>query len=245
MKRNLLLLFVIGILALSSTSLLAQPAIVGTITGHSEGDNFSATETISYSFEATGLTESTSYKYIVSQDGAQDWYDASANAWISQTKSWYKTYDQYRNISTGIGETTHSESSSINLSDSWTSTATATSGDIRKIKNGAGYINFVVKLNSDNSDVAVHKFAINIVSSPNAVSDVKAFESKVYPNPATDILNIEAPEGSSVAIYNAAGSIVKFSTSIAPIAIDDLAAGVYFVKIDFEGKSVVEKIQVK
>ena len=91
----------------------------------------------------------------------------------------------------------------------------------------------------------MHKFAINIVSSPNAVSDVKAFESKVYPNPATDILNIEAPEGSSVAIYNAAGSIVKFSTSIAPIAIDDLAAGVYFVKIDFEGKSVVEKIQVK
>lgn len=71
----------------------------------------------------------------------------------------------------------------------------------------------------------------------------EAFKIKVYPNPATSVINIDAPQGSDVSIYNLAGNKVKIVEN-STASVDDLPAGIYIVKIAYQGESVIKKIQV-
>ncbi|MGA9639467.1 T9SS type A sorting domain-containing protein [Flavobacterium sp.] len=64
----------------------------------------------------------------------------------------------------------------------------------------------------------------------------------IYPNPTTDVLNITAPEGSLVEIYNTLGAIVKTAKETNLVSVSDLASGLYLVKISKDGQLYQDKI---
>ena len=67
-------------------------------------------------------------------------------------------------------------------------------------------------------------------------------EVKIYPNPASSILNIDNQSNevvSAIAIYNLSGALVqevKSTTSLQSISVADLQSGIYFVKIQMNSK---------
>lgn len=67
----------------------------------------------------------------------------------------------------------------------------------------------------------------------------------VYPNPVSDVLNISAPEGSLVKIYNSLGVVVKTVNGTNSVSVSDLAAGLYVVKITKDGKFYQNKLVIK
>ena len=68
-------------------------------------------------------------------------------------------------------------------------------------------------------------------------------ETKVYPNPMSNVLHIESNNVQSVAIFNAVGQQVLFVENTNEINVEDLSEGLYFVKIsDMKGNSIVKKI---
>jgi len=73
--------------------------------------------------------------------------------------------------------------------------------------------------------------------------------TKVYPNPAYNVLNIESVENiQSITIINITGKVVKTiqgNGMVANIAIDDLSDGIYMVNVQFETAVANYKVIVK
>ena len=69
------------------------------------------------------------------------------------------------------------------------------------------------------------------------VENVAAAATRVYPNPATDVVNVEAAEAiESIAVFNISGAMVNASSNVngnnATINVSELASGIYFVRIN-------------
>lgn len=67
----------------------------------------------------------------------------------------------------------------------------------------------------------------------------------LYPNPAIDVLNVNAPEGSAVEVYNSLGAVVKSAKGTNSFSVSDLASGFYLVKVSNNGKIYQHKIVKK
>ncbi|WPR71403.1 T9SS type A sorting domain-containing protein [Flavobacterium sp. NG2] len=67
----------------------------------------------------------------------------------------------------------------------------------------------------------------------------------IYPNPTTDVLNVNAPEGSSIEIFNTLGAVVKTAKGTTSVSVSDLASGLYLVKVSKDGKTYQDKIVKK
>jgi hypothetical protein len=87
-----------------------------------------------------------------------------------------------------------------------------------------------------------------------STADFVAIEKRitVYPNPATDILNINLGntnlenEVQNISVYNIKGSIISKTSKFVPtLDIKKLSTGTYFVKIQFPQSVVTKKIVVK
>jgi hypothetical protein len=60
-------------------------------------------------------------------------------------------------------------------------------------------------------------------------------ESRLYPNPATNVVNIEVQRASEIAIYNALGALVKRKALLPgtnTVTVHDLSDGVYLYSLD-------------
>jgi hypothetical protein len=71
----------------------------------------------------------------------------------------------------------------------------------------------------------------------------------VFPNPATNVVNVIAPEATSIQMMDAAGRVISESVSVPAgqthsISTSEFAAGVYFVKISNNNFSVMKKVVV-
>ncbi|WP_139957416.1 T9SS type A sorting domain-containing protein [Flavicella sediminum] len=67
----------------------------------------------------------------------------------------------------------------------------------------------------------------------------------VFPNPATDKVNVTAPSGSEVSITNIAGVVVRqvqTSSDNTVISTENLPSGIYIVTVVSEGKTAVSKL---
>ncbi|MBO7570638.1 MAG: T9SS type A sorting domain-containing protein [Bacteroidales bacterium] len=81
----------------------------------------------------------------------------------------------------------------------------------------------------------IYKFFIGEENEPTKVEENISDAIAIYPNPATDIVNIVSQNDSELAIYNATGKEIKrVSTTQNNTAIDisDLPNGMYFVVVD-------------
>ena len=84
--------------------------------------------------------------------------------------------------------------------------------------------------------------AVNAVEAGDGVNENK-FEANVYPNPATDIVTIECDGVKQVKIFGLDGSLLKnIETSNTTIQIDDLASGVYLLRIETDKGCIVKQI---
>lgn len=76
-------------------------------------------------------------------------------------------------------------------------------------------------------------------------TNVTAAQLSVYPNPATDVLNISLSNGTSIEtvnIYNVSGKLVNTAKVIAnQINISDLSNGVYFIEVLTENGKLTTK----
>lgn len=101
----------------------------------------------------------------------------------------------------------------------------------------------------DNPDLASYIFGSN-VGQPYVLSNENFEASKVvvYPNPTTDYIVIAGMEAEAKAeIYSITGQKIKEAlfTSEITLSLNDVTAGVYFVKISNENSSITRKIVVK
>ena len=69
------------------------------------------------------------------------------------------------------------------------------------------------------------------VTAYNDVEEVEALRVKVYPNPATDYIMVDAMSASSVQIYDMTGRLVLTSAE-SKIDVRGLETGVYFVRVN-------------
>ena len=70
---------------------------------------------------------------------------------------------------------------------------------------------------------------------------------RVFPNPAKDLINIEAPMNSKIQIFNVEGKSVYSNFSFVGVSIDVSAfnSGMYFIVIEHEGNIFSEKIIIE
>lgn len=67
----------------------------------------------------------------------------------------------------------------------------------------------------------------------------------VYPNPVSDVLNVNAPVGSVIEVYNTLGAVVKSAKGTNTVSVSDLASGLYLLKVTNNGKTYQDKIVKK
>ena len=84
---------------------------------------------------------------------------------------------------------------------------------------------------------------------PVGVEDLDAASFRVFPNPASDVVNVEADSKiNSVSIYNYAGATVysaKVNELNTSISTSDLAKGVYLIKIETENGMINKKLIIQ
>lgn len=97
-------------------------------------------------------------------------------------------------------------------------------------------------------DASVNEIVELTVDSPTAVDDVNDADFKVYPNPASAVINIASPVGSTITLYSVSGNKIKVlnnSSNLNSINVNDIAKGLYIVEIVNNDRKVIEKVQVR
>ncbi|MDI9320575.1 MAG: T9SS type A sorting domain-containing protein [Phycisphaerales bacterium] len=94
---------------------------------------------------------------------------------------------------------------------------------------------FVASIDADTFRVTVLVWSKDTLPSKGAIHEQSRTQVLVYPNPATDLLQIQAVEiGSSIALFDISGKLVKqeeVHTNNMSIDIKDLASGLYQLRI--------------
>ncbi|MCH9661855.1 MAG: T9SS type A sorting domain-containing protein [Bacteroidetes bacterium] len=101
---------------------------------------------------------------------------------------------------------------------------------------------------------SMHSFDLSQIVLANDDFSIGANELIIYPIPATSEINLIhrfTSEG-TIALYDMTGKLVKnlftgnlSETIVEPITIDEIASGVYFLKVDSNAKSVTKKLIVQ
>lgn len=93
------------------------------------------------------------------------------------------------------------------------------------------------------SEISTYGWAFVDVDNAVALKNIK-----VYPNPATEYLNVEAPVNSVVEIYSITGEKVQTlntTNSISNVSVQGLESGTYIIKVKNNESLSVERIQIK
>lgn len=104
--------------------------------------------------------------------------------------------------------------------------------------------------NPDEAPVAVTKAksSLKVSGIASGMNDIAAGAAalKVYPNPAADVVNVEAAEEiTSIAVFNLAGAQLNAQADIngnaATVNVSDLAAGSYIIKVNKQAAQLIKK----
>jgi hypothetical protein len=100
-----------------------------------------------------------------------------------------------------------------------------------------------------NNNIGTYKFEIEVIrqGATTGIEENVNPEVVIYPNPASQSLNILHEGYTSIAIVNIAGKVIKsFKTTDVTSSVDvsDISQGSYFVRLQGENNTVVKKIEV-
>jgi len=86
-----------------------------------------------------------------------------------------------------------------------------------------------------------------LTSNPSALSMLHQVPCQIYPNPATEYINIQSSNKlQSASIYSISGQKVKdINSKFDNINISDLLSGIYFVKVNADGVDSTQKLVIK
>lgn len=116
-----------------------------------------------------------------------------------------------------------------------------------KLANGKYIKAYLKEFENDVDEPGYIVMEYDEISSPTSNADIENTQISVYPNPATDVVNVVLPdsgENTPIVIYNIAGSIVKQingQAGLNTISVSDLSGGVYIVKAN----QLTQKLIVK
>jgi hypothetical protein len=139
----------------------------------------------------------------------------------------------------------------------WMSIAPTDQGTIAANGSAQATVNFTIdnqlphtgKLYVFSNDLNNELNILNVtVVVTDGVEENEAIHISIYPNPATDVLNIASENISRVEVFNMAGQRVwegQYSENEITIATSNWAPGTYMVKVSAQGTAKVEKVIVK
>lgn len=116
---------------------------------------------------------------------------------------------------------------------------------------GAGYFQLLAadgtQIFKDNGKFGSQATYMIDVTYPAGIEDVATTEAAIYPNPATDVININTDENVlRVEVFNMQGQLVKVVTGeVNQISVNGLANGVYTLKLTTENGTSMHKIVKK
>jgi hypothetical protein len=110
----------------------------------------------------------------------------------------------------------------------------------------AGDFTYTVTV-SDGNETVTASVSFTVIDNTD-VNEIAAQNVKVYPNPASSVINIEGIDNYNnldVKIVNVQGQVVKEVPNTLEINVSDINTGVYFIKIDLDGQQSIQKIVIK
>lgn len=110
----------------------------------------------------------------------------------------------------------------------------------------AGDFTYTVTV-SDGNETVTASVSFTVIDNTD-VNEIAAQNVKVYPNPASSVINIEGIDNYNnldVKFVNIHGQIVKEVSNALEINVSDVESGIYFIKIDCDGQQYLQKIVIK
>lgn len=97
------------------------------------------------------------------------------------------------------------------------------------------------------SEILSTVYRVDFTTIGTGISNVEVFNSMVYPNPASEVININVTEQSNVTIYDMAGRLVVNAVANGRTTLDvsTLENGMYIVRVNTNGNEVIGKIVVE
>ena len=101
--------------------------------------------------------------------------------------------------------------------------------------------------NMELSLVTTYSMNYEVCNSATAVGEEYTFASSVYPNPAQDFVMVESSEANYVEVVDVYGRVMFSSEMSETVKVDmsEFASGIYFVKLQANGATSVQKIMKK
>lgn len=119
--------------------------------------------------------------------------------------------------------------------------------DASSIEEGNYNATLVIKTNDENNPLFEIPITLNCTDVDGIVDVEGSF--RMYPNPATDVITIEAESTiNNIYVYNEIGQLVfnaNGNGNVANISVNNLSSGIYFVRIDTANGINVSKLIVK
>ena len=92
-----------------------------------------------------------------------------------------------------------------------------------------------------------NQYCVSVYYSVDGVDETASNNVSIYPNPAKDVLSINADNLSSIMIYNSIGQKVLdmvVDTNETTLDITNLESGIYFVRLMADGREVTQKVSI-
>jgi hypothetical protein len=204
------------------------------------GGNFNASASITTNIPVTGYELNTAYDITLtasSSSSSKHGFQLTAEKNTNNSKVGSFAAGTGSQVVNGGTHITHTAAGNNRKtwSFSWTSPAT-----------DEGRVQFYAALNATNGNGGTSGDQVVTATSGNvsslSIDPVKRLEFTMYPNPATDVLNIHLPsgnEGAAVQVYDAVGRLVlskKVSANNHEMYVSDLSKGTYIVRVLTEDK---------
>ena len=176
------------------------------------------------------------YKYMDGSDGSM--HDYTTDDYLKLTITGILTDNTYTTpMDFYLADFTNGNTTIIG---DWTTVDLSSFGGVKGLK---------FELSSSDSYTPFYFCLDNIVYGPTAATNEVAFKNAInlYPNPAQEVLNITAVSNAKIQIYNTNGRLIRVKENCEEtekIDIQNLKAGVYFVKITKENNVVTKKLVI-
>lgn len=206
---------------------------------HAPGANFSASAIITTNIPATGYDVDTDYSVTLTATSTAPGHGFQLTAERLSDNGKIGTFIDDGGTTTTVFDSGQRISHSNRNNSTWTFTW-------RSPSTLQGQVRFYASLNAVNNngsnggDQVVT--AVSEISNALSISEARLLQFEMFPNPATDVLNIQLPTGTSeaeVGVFDYTGRKVSaktVTTTDTQLDITNLATGMYIIRVSADDK---------